>query len=856
MAIKVIFAGEDSVNLSPVAHSLRRNGLEVVCIPSIAAMTTVSECFQTQDAVVFFVDGNGAQPDEVSSLRSSLKEQVSVVRMVAMAYPGSFSSAADFANNGFDDVVTLPLSVDEAIYKIRTLVPSSGDEAQPGARLEGWRKRETEAIKEFYERIIDTISDGIRVIDSEERRIVLTNRAHLEWIGKNAGEIIGAKAQDVPWGLCDDGTARVTDFANEAIDKGEPVHHVIATRSPANGALHWIDTSAYPMANAWGQIDHVVVVGRDITDRVAIEENLASERDRRHQVFMSAPIGILTTDAAGVIEFANPQIAQILGFVSVGALVGTNVLSLPQFQAQDFAAQLRSILEEGGHFRRDGFLCSSPLARETTVNIRVEPLFAHDLTITGLVSVIEDVTETVALQKRLTATTSDLAMLSEIGELFQDTRDTDLILQTILVGVTAGEGLGFNRAFLLTTDWETKTLRGAFAIGPSDVDEARRIWAELGSTPHSLRDILNGYRAAMARGEVLINEIARQLVVSLEDVENIAALAAIERKAFMVTNGRNHPLVPRALADQLGTDSFVVAPLIFSDRVEAVIIADNAISKKPITDLDLRSLELFAHQARLAVERNSLYGELETQLRELRETHALLRDNHAAMVKKERLAAMGQVAAQVAHEIRNPLVAIGGFARSIRKTLRNEDQNHEFAQIIVDETSRLENILREVLDFARPPELRRTAIDLRQLVQRTIAMMESELRDHNIETRLELPHEVIWVSVDADQIRQVLHNLVHNAVEAMTGEGIDGKLSRRIVTIKVDDHSKTEIVTTVEDTGHGLDDETRARSGDLPPDTAGPRRFSVGIQQGRRGCDILCIVTASEQGGPRWHGFW
>jgi len=674
------------------------------------------------------------------------------------------------------------------------------------------RERQVEGIKEFYERIIDTISDGIRIIDAHERKIVLANEAHLDWIGLPAGNVIGRSCREVPWGFDDEGKGvEVNDLLDRALASGVPEQGTYPSRPAKGDRTHWTDVAAYPMANALGMIEHIVLVGRDVTDRAEMEARLAAERDRRDQVFASAPIGILTADARGTIQFANPIIAEIFGVSGPKNLVGENLFHLRQVRDMDLTTKLRQVLSEGMHLHQDQVPWGSARGHDIVVNIRAEPLHAHD-EIIGLVAVVENVTEKVNLQRRLKATTSDLAMLAEIGELFEESRNPDLILQTILVGVTAGEGLGFNRAFLLVTDWETRFLRGKYAIGPADKEEAGHIWGELKRTPHTLHDILTGYREAMELGEVRITEVARELVISLEDAENIAARAALERRAFLVTDGRNDPMVPRELADRLGTDSFAVVPLIFNDRVEGVILADNAITGKPITNYDLRSFELFAHQATLAVERSRLYSELERRLRELEEAHNLLKENQEVMLRKERLAAMGQLAAQVAHEIRNPLVAIGGFARNVLCSLEEGDSKRQFVQIIVDETTRLEKILREVLDYARPKQGQRVEVDLVHLVRRTLDMMQEELASYRIETRLNLPPEQVMVRADADQVRQVLQNLVHNAVEAMSGDerGTSGKTPSGTLRISLETCGGKAGVT-IQDTGRGLDQEAMQR---------------------------------------------
>jgi len=802
MALRVVFAAEHAADFANVLDEIRGHGYEVQLIHPFRYQPTASRS-SDQDAVVIFVPldrGGMSGPGECQSTNDNVARS-NTTFLIGMAPEISSDGSQIHQRRAFDEVIPYPPTVDDLLRVL------SGCEARlvagtPGSGAPPEDESEHGRLKEFYERIVDTISDGIRVIDGRNRTIVLANRAHLSWIGKQAHEVIGARARDVPWGFdADDCPVQMTDIVDVAIETAEPARRLIATRPRVGRELRWIDVVAYPMSGASGSVDHVVLVGRDVSERVRMETSLAAERDRRDHVLRSAPVGILTTDSTGTIEFANPPIAQIMGLEGTDTVAGKNILVVPQLQAMEIAAGLWEVLTEGKPLHLDRVSCRGTGRRETIFNVRAEPIISHAGEISGIVAVFEDVTETVLLQRRLSATTADLAMLSEIGELFQDSRDTEVILQTILVGVTAGEGLGFNRAFLLVADHETGTLRGSYAIGPSDLSEASRIWQELGKKPHSFRDILEGYREAISRDEVTVNKVAKSLVISLEDAQNIASKAAKERRAFLVTDGMNHPLVPRQLAEQLGTDSFVVAPLIFEDRVEGVIIADNAITRKSITELDLRSLELFAHQARLAVERSRLHAELERQLEELREAHELLRTNHEEMLRTEKLAAMGQVAAQVAHEIRNPLVAIGGFARSIRNSLREDDQNRKFAEIIVEETARLENILREVLDFARPPKPRHDRVDVCSVLRRATEMLERELQKRSIRINMQIPRGPIMVLGDAGQLRQVFHNLLQNAMDAM--ERVDK--SSRLLSISLSCETDRQVTVTVEDTGGGFE---------------------------------------------------
>ena len=116
-----------------------------------------------------------------------------------------------------------------------------------------------------------------------------------------------------------------------------------------------------------------------------------------------------------------------------------------------------------------------------------------------------------------------------------------------------------------------------------------------------------------------------------------------------------------------------------------MIVADNAISHATISSLDLEFLHLFANQSAGAIENNRLYHELEKRLIDLRKAHEQQKEDQTTLLRMERLSVMGETSAIVAHELRNPLVAIGGFARTLVRSLGADDPNREFARIISDE---------------------------------------------------------------------------------------------------------------------------------------------------------------------------
>jgi len=195
-----------------------------------------------------------------------------------------------------------------------------------------------------------------------------------------------------------------------------------------------------------------------------------------------------------------------------------------------------------------------------------------------------------------------------------------------------------------------------------------------------------------------------------------------------------------------------------------VIAVDNKFNGKPITDEDLEVLSVFATQAGLAVESARVYTHLEDTSRELQRSH-----HH--LLHQERLAALGEMAAHVVHEIRNPLVSIGGFARRLAKRLLDREPEGQYAQIIAREVDRLERIVRDVQGMSREIRPARVETDLHTLLQDCVVLFAERITQQRVQLRMDLGDPPPVVSLDPVQIKQAVVNLLANALEAMARGG-------------------------------------------------------------------------------------
>jgi len=388
----------------------------------------------------------------------------------------------------------------------------------------------------------------------------------------------------------------------------------------------------------------------------------------------------------------------------------------------------------------------------------------------GLLLLTDVVSRQVADEKRIMRL-AKLSLLNQVSEALYGAHLTlDQILQAVLICITSGQGLGFNRAFLLLIDESTLTLRGELAIGPSDADEASRIWLDLADKQVDLFEMMTSYDQSIKTTDTAVNSIVRKMEISLEDSENLLIKSMVNRKVLHITAEMVRPGID-TIRQWLGAQEFALAPLMTRRGPLGVIVADNAISHADIGSLDLEFLHLFANQSAGAIENNRLYHELEKRLLDLRKAHQQQKEDQATLLRMERLSVMGETSAIVAHELRNPLVAIGGFARTLVRSLGEDDPNREFARIISDEVGRMERIIHDLLDFIRPRKQMRKSIYLDELITETAKGFQVELEENAVVLQLDLQASKTAMNAHPGEIQQVLQNFIINAIQMMPGGG-------------------------------------------------------------------------------------
>ncbi len=173
----------------------------------------------------------------------------------------------------------------------------------------------------------------------------------------------------------------------------------------------------------------------------------------------------------------------------------------------------------------------------------------------------------------------------------------------------------------------------------------------------------------------------------------------------------------------------------------------------------------------------------------------------AMLVRSERLRAIGQLAAGVAHEINNPLTNVAGFAQLLLRRADLQPAVREDVGLILEEAGRAADVVLELLQFARPGTADRSPVGLDELVRRTLGLQRASLTRAGVEVRVEVAENLPPVPADASQVQQVILNLIQNAIQAMEGQPGPRTLTIRIRT------ERDWAMLVIEDTGPGVPED-------------------------------------------------
>lgn len=253
------------------------------------------------------------------------------------------------------------------------------------------------------------------------------------------------------------------------------------------------------------------------------------------------------------------------------------------------------------------------------------------------------------------------------------------------------------------------------------------------------------------------------------------------------------PLLASVFEEMKRLGMELIIPIFSKDTLVGLLLMGPKRSGELYFNDDLKLLGIIAQEAGIAIDNARLYHRLQQQMEELKtmQTQQLL--------QSAKLASIGELATNIAHEINNPLTSILGFATLLLKETPESDRRRKDLKIIESEAMRSRDIVRNLLDFARSKEPKREPVDINEVIRNTLALIRYYAEKSNVLIKEEY-QEVPKAAMDVNQMKQVFVNMIKNALEAMPQGG-----ELRIKTQWLPKEQGVEVL--LEDTGCGIHPE-------------------------------------------------
>ncbi len=272
----------------------------------------------------------------------------------------------------------------------------------------------------------------------------------------------------------------------------------------------------------------------------------------------------------------------------------------------------------------------------------------------------------------------------------------------------------------------------------------------------------------------LDEEMVKGIELPIDPEDSIIARAMVEKKPFVIPDAQKDSRVNPLLKEKLKLQSLVVIPILAKEKALGVIAADHVEPGKTIPQEALEAMMSFSQQAGLAIHNTTIVEELKMLSQEMEEkikkTMEDLNRAEAQLLRQEKLAALGQLAAGIAHEIRNPLTSINLLIQSMQERLPMEYPYREDLKVIEEEIGRINHIVEQFLRFAKPSPPLFEKTEVVQILEETLQLIRPQIEKARISVKKEF-HPLPSITMDKEQMKQVFLNIVLNAIQAMPRGG-------------------------------------------------------------------------------------
>jgi two-component system sensor histidine kinase HydH len=317
----------------------------------------------------------------------------------------------------------------------------------------------------------------------------------------------------------------------------------------------------------------------------------------------------------------------------------------------------------------------------------------------------------------------------------------------------------------------------------------------VGLAGFTLLFLLQSYRstrASLSRIKAFSDNVVENVPIGLLALDNQGKIAAFNNGA--------ESILQLSVPDVIGQEASRIIPPELIDEI------DHSKSHNDVIEKEIECKTAEGKRVPLEIAASSLKDEDDVFLgnvllfKDLTEVRALRRE----VARSQRLASVGRLAAGVAHEIRNPLSSIKGFATYFKERYPDRPDDQQTADIMIQEVDRLNRVVGQLLEFARPISVKRQPISLQALLNDSIKLIKDRAAEKNISIQTQNNTQVDEVRIDPDRINQVLLNLYLNAVDSMEN---GGELKVEISS----DAQHRNVVIQVSDSGGGISRENLSK---------------------------------------------
>ncbi len=686
-------------------------------------------------------------------------------------------------------------------------------------------ERHIQEVTRRLEKIAEMGDDGIIVFD-EEYRIEFANAIASELTGYSKERLVGMDFRQL---LSERDIGYLNQMHSE-VKADESKRVCTEMEVLTQKGLKWDADVCITISRADKGGVKTYAYLRDITERKKMEKEIQEATKRFEKIAEMGEDGIIVFDEDSRIEFANQRAAEILGFPK-DQILGREFFSLIGKRDEEFLEEMVMRGEGLGEKVCTEMSIQTPSARAKETEVCLAPTRSDDGRIKTY-AYLRDITERKKFEKDLRESEEKYRNLFE------------RVSHGLFISTKEGRFLDCNQALLQMAGYADKEefLKVDIARDLYVNSEDRKRFQELIEQQGFVKDLevefkrkggekitvlLTAHVKRDEKGNIIgyeglnidISDRKRMEKELKEANEFLMNLIEDSVDGIIVTNMNGNILIFNKGAEKiLGYKAEEVAgkmnirsiyePGVARDVMEKLRSPDyggiGKLTSFPIfhrrkdgelIEGDLSASIVYDEEGK-QVASIGIFKDLRERLKMERE----LQKTREALLQSEKLAAMGRLTSQIAHELNNPIYGIMNTLELLKTEIPPESKRRKILELSLSEIQRLSEMLRNMLSFSKPEEERRGPVKIKELLEGILLVMEKQMRESNIKVETFFDDEIPEVIASTNQLRQVMLNVIKNAKEAMPKGGT--------LTVRTS-REDNKVLISIQDTGMGIPEEIK-----------------------------------------------